>query len=130
MRLNLSGERIVSSRLDLITDWPERARKANWCVQELAEQCRVSARTLERHIRKRFGFCPHGRLVQLRMQQAVKQLLEGFTVKETAFELGYKNPHHFSREFKNHFGHPPSQLLAHAQKPSGFLSSQQRNCRI
>ena len=106
----------MSRRLERITDWPERATRANWCVQTLAEHCGVSLSTLERHIKRQFGACAHDWMEQMRMQRAVKLLLDDFSVKHTALELGYKYAQHFSRDFRNHTGHPPSQQVAKKHK--------------
>jgi hypothetical protein len=48
----------MSNRLERLTDWPERAVQANWCVQTLAKQCDSSVSTLVRYIQMRFGACP------------------------------------------------------------------------
>jgi len=57
-------------------------------------------------------------------------LKDAASVKETATELGYKNQHHFSREFKKHTGHAPSQpqtgqfpsiLPSAARQPSALI---------
>ncbi|MCC6821524.1 MAG: helix-turn-helix transcriptional regulator [Verrucomicrobia subdivision 3 bacterium] len=65
--------------------------------------------TAERHIKREFGLCRHDWMVALRMRRAVEQLVDAARVKEAAAELGYKNQHHFSREFRKHTGHAPSQ---------------------
>jgi AraC-like DNA-binding protein len=51
-------------------------------------------------------------LRELRLTRAYQNLLLGKSVKEVAFDQGYKQVSHFSREFKNHFGISPSFLLA------------------
>jgi AraC-like DNA-binding protein len=35
-------------------------------------------------------------------------LRDGSTVKETSVRLGYEDPSHFSREFKNYYGSAPN----------------------
>lgn len=107
----------MSNRLQGITDWQERAHAAGYCVRTLAERCGVSVRTLERHCKREFSLCPHDWLLRLRMQRAMELLLDAASVKETAAELGYKNQHHFSREFKKHTGHTPSQPQAAKRLP-------------
>ena len=49
-------------------------------------------------------------LKDLRLNQAYQNLLKGKSVKEVAFDHGYKQMSHFSREFKSHFGISPSFL--------------------
>lgn len=95
-------------RLERIADLPERAALANGSVRALAGQCGVSPRTLERYIKRQFGECAHVWLAQQRMQRAKGLMLNGSSVKEAAFESGFKNPYHFSREFKKCYGYAPS----------------------
>ena len=102
-----------SSRLDRITDWDIRARKATYQVKALAHQCEVSLRQLERYFVHRFRSRPHVWLNRLRMREARKLLLKGEMIKQIAPELGFKQVAHFSREFKRSFGVSP-RLFAQA----------------
>lgn len=108
----------MSRRLARITNWSERARQADWCTAQLARQCGVSVRTLERHFLRVMGQAPHAWLIEQRMAEACGLLARGLTVKETAANLGYKNPHHFTREFKKHLGYCPSAHAARATTAS------------
>ena len=46
-----------------------------------------------------------------RMAKAMELLVHAdLSIKEIAFELGYKALSNFSESFKRHFGYPPSQL--------------------
>src|SRR5437867_8926625 len=92
-----------SSRLDRITDWDIRARRATYQVKALAHQCEVSLRQLERYFVNRFRSRPHAWLNRLRMREACKLLLKGYLIKQIALELGFKQVTHFSRVFKRRF---------------------------
>ena len=106
-------------QLQRVTDWPARAHTAKYCVHTLAASYGVSVRTLERHIKHEFAWCPHAWLMLVRMQRALELLLDDSSVKETAFELGYGHPHNFSRDFKKHFGYCPTKVALHSQiRPS------------
>lgn len=55
---------------------------------------------------KAYGISPSDYLVQIRLAHA-KELLKGhpdMLVKEIAEQVGFKNPHHFSKTFKKHEG--------------------------
>jgi len=97
----------MNSQLHHIRNWPELAGRAEWSAALLAKECKVSARTLERYFHENTGVCPHVWLFERRQRQALELLRDGSSVKETAIILGYKNPTHFSRDFKKHFGHSP-----------------------
>src|SRR5690349_21602550 len=101
----------MPDRLARIENWAELAQLSNYSVKALAKHCRVSVRQLERHFKKRMKISPHQWLVRQRQEKAVKLLEAGAMVKEVAFAVGYKSAAHFSREFKQVRGHPPSQIF-------------------
>ena len=102
----------MSSRLGFVQEWEVLAHKAGFRARELAELCQTSLRTLERHFQKHYGTTVSEWLRELRLKQAYSVLQTGKSVKEVAFEHGYKQVSHFSREFKSHFGVSPSFLSA------------------
>ena len=98
----------MNTRLHHIQNWPELAREANWSAAALAKECRVSVRTLERYFLKHFGDNPKAWLSEQQQRLAIQLMQNGSTIKETATLLGYKHATHFSRSFKNHWGHCPT----------------------
>ena len=48
--------------------------------------------------------------IQCRMEEAVNMLMRGVSVKETAFNLGYKDQFFFSKQFHQKLGYPPSAI--------------------
>lgn len=96
------------NRLRQIHNWPELARHANWSVAALAKQCSVSVRKMHRHFLRQMGTNTKVWLADQRQAHALELLHAGFSVKETAFRLGYKHPTNFTREYKRHWGICPS----------------------
>ena len=72
----------------------------------------ISQRQLQRYTRKTFGCSPHHWLNIQRLKLAGVLLLEGRSAKLACYELGFKQPSHFSRTFKRHYGLSPSDFLA------------------
>jgi AraC-like DNA-binding protein len=101
----------MSSRLEFVNKWETLAQQAGYRAGDLADLCQTSLRTLERHFQKNYGVTVSQWLKELRLGQAYQALLLGKAVKEVAYDHGYKQISHFSREFKNHFGMAPSFLL-------------------
>jgi transcriptional regulator GlxA family with amidase domain len=99
----------MNGRLQWTQNWKELAQHANWSATALAEKCGVSLRTLERHFLKAMGKRPQTWLCEQRQSRAVELLQDGCNVKKTATLLGYKYATHFSREFKKHWGHAPTE---------------------
>jgi AraC family transcriptional regulator, exoenzyme S synthesis regulatory protein ExsA len=79
-------------------------------LQDLARVCHVSMRTLQRHFRKHYNTTLSEWMRELRLERARILLTQAESVKYVAFELGYKQPSHFTRDFKGRFGVPPSTL--------------------
>ena len=90
----------VKSQLCQIKKWAELARAANYRASELAKDCGVSARALERFFLARTGKRPHEWLNELRQMQERLLIGQGKSVKETAFELGCKHTAHFAHDVK------------------------------
>jgi AraC-like DNA-binding protein len=101
----------MSSRLEYVQQWESLAENAGYRPSDLAALCQISLRTLERHFQKNYGVTVSAWLRELRLGKAYQGLQGGKSVKEVAYEQGYKQVSHFSREFKNHFGVNPSFLL-------------------
>jgi AraC-like DNA-binding protein len=100
------------SRLDRITEaqWQKLALDAKGSVAALSKRCGVSARQLERHLRKQKGVTPLKWLNELRLGHAPKLLTDGLTVKEAAERLGYEDASHFAKAFRRYHGVPPSKF--------------------
>jgi AraC-like DNA-binding protein len=100
----------MSSRLDSVTDWGERAKRAKYRVAALAKDCGVSERQLRRFFSSRFECPPHSWIVARRFELIRPLLSEGQLVKEVAAKAGFSRVSSFSRRFKQHFQVPPSKL--------------------
>jgi len=81
---------------------------------ELARLCGMSVSTFGRRMRMRFGASPKKVLIQRRIERAKVLLLEShYTIEAIAAELGYKEPGHFTRQFKKIVGLSPSAFRVH-----------------
>lgn len=77
-------------------------------LRELANLARRSVSGYEESFRKRTGCSPIAYFNRMKMQEACRQLVESDRlVKDTAADLGYADPYHFSRLFKQHTGLSP-----------------------
>jgi AraC-like DNA-binding protein len=92
-----------------IHDWPERARQARFHASELAGQCGVSRRELERFFRDYVGQSPQRWLDDRRQHELEEWLKSDLPIKELSFNLGYKQPSHLTRQFREVHGMPPSE---------------------
>ena len=77
----------------------------------VAEAQAVSAPYLSKLFHDHAGTSPSRYLTDLRMQKAKKLLLDSqLSIKEIAARVGYPDPFHFSKSFKNAVGMSPAQF--------------------
>lgn len=78
-------------------------------VQDLAEECNISASQLYRCFMKKLGLSPHQYIEKLKMEKAVEFITQtDMPYKEIAYLLGYEYESHFFKVFKRTLGHSPS----------------------
>ena len=79
---------------------------------ELAEQCGTSVNTLQRQFLSATGLSIRKWLLNRKMENAVQLLtVRKFSIKETAYELGFADRYHFSKVFKQYFGITPANFV-------------------
>ena len=99
--------------------WEHLARRAQFHAPRLAKLASVSSKTLERFFKRQFRTTPQKWLDQLRQANAERMALRGARTKEIAFQLGYRQPSHFCRKFKQSHGLPAKAWSAIARpKPA------------
>ncbi len=77
-------------------------------LEQIAQQCHVDRAYLCRLFRRYDHQTPYRFLLRLKMNRAAEKLLNpGVLVKQVAAELGFDDPFHFSRAFKNVIGLSP-----------------------
>ena len=75
----------------------------------LAELFHVSVRTLQRRLQAGLGSSPQDLVLAARLEAARTLLRAGNTrVGDVASEVGFEDLSHFSRRYRQAFGHPPS----------------------
>lgn len=77
-------------------------------VEELAELVHMSRTTFYENFRDVMHVSPLQYAKSVKLQRAQALLQEGRNVSQAGYMVGYNSPSQFSREYKRHFGHPPS----------------------
>jgi AraC-like DNA-binding protein len=96
----------------LNNDWEQLAPLARFDAGELAGLCGISLRQLQRDFQRQLAQAPQEWLNEQRLKTATRMLLTGQPVKVVAWELGYKQPSHFCRQFKDYHQLTPKQFVA------------------
>ena len=87
-----------------------RAQPENdWDIAHIAEKCALTPDGLRKAFIRTCGHSPQQFLIQLRLDLAAQYLLDGATVQQAAQASGWHDPAYFSRQFRKHYGYPPSQ---------------------
>jgi AraC-like DNA-binding protein len=79
---------------------------------ELCQSAGLSVRTLERIFRREVGLDFENWRRQVRLVRAIELLVDGYSVKETAFLVGYQQPGAFLTLFKASFATTPKAWIA------------------
>lgn len=93
-------------------NWETLAVAAHYRPRELASLCTVSLRTLQRHFSSRYGKTLSEWLRDVRISHAYDRIKAGEAIKAVSYDLGFKQPSHFSRVFKQVHGVAPSTITS------------------
>jgi len=80
-------------------------------IKQICQEMHISRSQLQRKLTAITGLTPMDLLHDFRLEKA-KMLIDtqpGMTIKEIAFQTGFKQPPHFTRLFLQKFGLPPSE---------------------
>ena len=79
-------------------------------ISQMAAMAGMSESNFRRRFHQVTGISPKRFHVRLRLTWADHMLRSArMTVSEVAYKLGFSSPFHFSRAFRDFYGHPPSQ---------------------
>lgn len=79
-------------------------------VEDLAEHCNMSRRTLHRKVTTLTGLSPNGFIRTYRLKRATELLEAGHSVSETAYRVGFETPTYFATVFRKTYGQTPSEF--------------------
>lgn len=78
-------------------------------LEDLSKMVRLSKKYFSKVFKNKTGVSPKHYQLSSRLSHAKELLFEGYSVKETAFYLGYTDPFIFSKQFKAIYGISPNE---------------------
>lgn len=98
--------------VSLAVEYIHKNFKRNFCTDEIAEYCSISPSHLRLKFQKEMNMTITDYRDSLRIKTA-KEMLSGnfFTVKETAYELGFCDVYYFTKFFKTKTGITPAKCF-------------------
>lgn len=95
--------------LDILDIWIDNhLADAKVSVDTMADAMKVGRTVFYEKVRELTGMTPNEYLRKRRMEKAVDLLAErGMNISEVAYRVGFSEPHHFSRTFKQYYGVTP-----------------------
>jgi AraC-like DNA-binding protein len=87
------------------------AQQSAYSASLLSRTIKISGRQLQRYTQEIFKQSPQAWLNGERLALAATLLLKERSAKIVAFQLGFKQASHFSREFKHYHGISPKVFL-------------------
>jgi AraC-like DNA-binding protein len=103
-------------RLQLARDIIAKNLKTPYSLLELSRLCGLNDFKLKQGFKQLYGTTVFGYLAELRMKQAYQLLTDGASVGSVAYQVGYKNPQHFTTAFKKKYGILSSQVIGIGHK--------------
>lgn len=85
---------------------------------EVADNCNIDVRYMSTLFKRYCHIPPNQYLMRLKLNKAANLLLTSdLTVKEIAFEVGFRDPYHFSKNFKQFHGCSPNHYRSEHIQP-------------
>jgi AraC-like DNA-binding protein len=98
----------VARALALINDAPA----ARTTLSDLAQASGVSRFQLLRGFARGLGVTPHAYILQRRVREARRLIVEGETLAQAAIEAGFSDQSHMTRAFIRQYGYSPGRFAA------------------
>ncbi|NMB54463.1 MAG: AraC family transcriptional regulator [Leptolinea sp.] len=101
----------TSSYIGQVCKYLEKNAGQSIALNELSRQVNINQFHLNRSFRERVGIPPHAYLIQTRIRQSLQLLIQGESICEVAYRLGFSDQSHFTRIFKEYVGISPGRFL-------------------
>jgi AraC-like DNA-binding protein len=112
---NLAGEKLPETHepgtVRLIKGYLANNLEKNISMDELSDITGVSVYHMLSVFRRTVGIPPHAYQIQMRIKEARKLLLKGYSIVDAALATGFYDQSHFTKKFKPSVGITPSRYI-------------------
>lgn len=112
MLRNCINNHVGAHRVAHVIHFIEQNYKKPLDIETISSVANMSHSSLHDHFKEVTSMSPMQFVKSLRLHQARLFILEGTSVSEACYSVGYSSHSQFSREFKRFFGDSPKELLA------------------
>ncbi len=105
-KTHFEGNNLAQKIKSIIHAYPEKF----FSNEELAQMTNVSVKTVETKFKSAFGKTIHQYILDFKIREAMSYFdkFDGINVKEVAYNLGFCDEYHFSKQFSRYTGISPS----------------------
>ena len=86
-------------------------------MEHLAQIANMSVSHFKQKFKSQMGLPPREFINAERIRAAESMLLEGFSVVDTAMELGFSSSNYFAVVFRRHLGRSPREFIKEKSQP-------------
>ncbi|TYP72120.1 helix-turn-helix domain-containing protein [Aquimarina intermedia] len=99
-------------RVSSIEDYIRTNLKEDLTIEKLSQLAGFNTSKFKTVFKQIYGIPVFKYITSLRIEKATELILNhGYTIAQASYEVGYKNPQHFTVAFKRQLGYLPSKLL-------------------
>ncbi|UFS63050.1 AraC family transcriptional regulator [Sulfurimonas sp. HSL-3221] len=99
------------SRISTIVDEVQNQLDQEINIDDLAERANMRKANFHKKFKEIYNDSPIQYIKKIRLNKARQYIMfDKMKISDAASKVGYESPAQFSREFKSHFGFPPSEL--------------------
>ncbi len=109
----------MRTRIASLTDEQLQALvvRAHYRVSDIARECHIQPRTVQRFFVARFGVAPRVWMDSVRMRRVQRGIVRGELLKALAAEVGYADQSSLTRHYKAAYGTTPSSVRSQENAP-------------
>ncbi|MGL6180476.1 MAG: AraC family transcriptional regulator [Tannerellaceae bacterium] len=105
-----SAKRISDERIEIVLEYIHTNITENLDLNYLSQLCNLSISRFKHLFKAEVGIPPSEYIIRKKIALSMQMILDGNSIKNVAYDLGFSSSSHFSTVFKQYQGYSPRQL--------------------